>query len=79
MKMETWWKLIRENWTNLTEIVAEFCPSLLSEMIEVEEKEDYERMNYILNEAWWCAPDDPRIRRIPGWGVLCDLCSEHPE
>lgn len=26
--------------------------------------------------TWMTAPDDPEIHHIPGWGVLCDLCSE---
>lgn len=26
--------------------------------------------------AWDSAPDSPEIHVIPGWAVLCDLCSE---
>ena len=30
----------------------------------------------ILHQAWSDAPDRPWIHTIPGWHVLCDLCSE---
>ena len=30
----------------------------------------------ILHQAWSDAPDSPWIHSIPGWNVLCDLCSE---
>ena len=30
----------------------------------------------VLHQAWSDAPDKPWIHSIPGWHVLCDLCSE---
>ena len=30
----------------------------------------------ILHQTWADAPDKPWIHSIPGWHVLCDLCSE---
>ena len=30
----------------------------------------------IFHQAWADAPDMPWIHAIPGWHVLCDLCSE---
>ena len=30
----------------------------------------------IFHQAWADAPDKPWIHFIPGWYVLCDLCSE---
>ena len=30
----------------------------------------------IFHQAWRDAPDKPWIHSIPGWHVLCDLCSE---
>lgn len=30
----------------------------------------------ILNNSWSEAPDSGEIHLIPGWNVLCDLCSE---
>ena len=30
----------------------------------------------IFHQAWADAPDKPWIHSIPGWHVLCDLCSE---
>lgn len=30
----------------------------------------------LFNSAWAAAPDSGEIHLIPGWHVLCDLCSE---
>lgn len=38
--------------------------------------EDWERLRMYFGAWWMMAPDKPEIHEIPGWGVLCDLCSE---
>ncbi len=30
----------------------------------------------LFNSAWAAAPDSGEIHLLPGWNVLCDLCSE---
>jgi hypothetical protein len=37
---------------------------------------DYEKVSKLLNNVWNNAPDSPIIHLIPGWGILCELCSE---
>jgi hypothetical protein len=32
--------------------------------------------SYLLEATWAALPDSPFIHQIPGFGVLCDLCSE---
>jgi len=34
------------------------------------------KIHSMFSQAWWRAPDRPEIHDIPGWDVLCDLCSE---
>jgi hypothetical protein len=44
---------------------------------------DFETLHHFFELAWSAAPDTPEIHSWPGWGHLCDLCSEfwvfHPE
>lgn len=84
-----WWNGIDKHWTVLRDILYMFLPVTKNETYEgeiltyplskyIEElKENKDRnLARYLNAAWSAAPDSPRIHSIPGWGVLCDLCSE---
>lgn len=44
--------------------------------IEKNKKEKSAKLFKYLQGAWETAPDDPSIHKIPGWDILCDLCSE---
>lgn len=46
------------------------------DVIASKESRDHYRLLRYFNGAWRMAPDDRSIHSIPGWGVLCDLCSE---
>lgn len=37
---------------------------------------DHRPLINVLNKAWALAPDAPWIHEMPGWDILCDLCSE---
>jgi hypothetical protein len=37
---------------------------------------DGEEMYRLLNETWFGMPESESVRSEPGFGVLCDLCSE---
>ena len=30
----------------------------------------------LFQDAWYHAPDTPLLHKIPGWLLMCDLCSE---
>ncbi len=51
-------------------------PGKSAEMPKLREANDLPRLHLLLEQAWGAAPDSPRIHSIPGWSVLCDLCSE---
>lgn len=36
-------------------------------------------LNRIFNQTWFGMPESMESRREPGFGVLCDLCSEFPD
>ena len=39
-------------------------------------KTQHSDMLSLLNETWWGLPESENVRSEPGFGVLCDLCSE---
>lgn len=68
--LEAWWK------PELVDIINSNLPHLVS-MSEISlNKKDYIQIYLILNNVWCSAPDNIDIHAIPGWNVLCDLCSE---
>lgn len=74
---EDWWELAREYRPEIMQIIADFVP-VRSRAVEDLVANKNPELWHLLQEAWWRAPDEPWIHRIPGWGVLCDLCSEGP-
>lgn len=50
--------------------------SCFVDVLNCKKNKNWYRLLRYINAAWAAAPDDPSIHRIPGWGVLCDLCSE---
>ena len=90
MTKEQWWNAVDRNWVNLSNILQQFLP--MSEAVDYQNQPANQPMRKTVedmkmwrdptlvryfNEAWWRAPDDPSIHNIPGWGLLCDLCSEY--
>lgn len=51
--------------------------TFLGDLLKSKENRNYERLLTYLNAFWAAAPDQPYIHSIPGWGALCDLCSEN--
>src|SRR5579859_1564173 len=92
MTIETpsdWWACVDRYWPQLRAILYRFIPMdknegydgeillfpLSKHIEELKEQRNQDLARYF-NAAWGAAPDDPSIHRIPGWGMLCDLCSE---
>lgn len=48
----------------------------LNDIFQAKKNRDGYKLLRYLNGAWGMAPDKPWIHQIPGWGVLCALCSE---
>jgi len=49
----------------------------VQEQIEKAKKEkNWKFLCKLLNAFWHSAPDEQYIHTIPGWSILCELCSE---
>lgn len=86
---EEWWQALNDNWDRLLGILYRFIPMSqyldykqeitmipMGQTIEsLKQNRDPQIVRY-LNAAWMSAPDNISIHSIPGWGLLCDLCSE---
>jgi len=86
---EEWWKLVDDNWVDLLEILGRFLPMsgnedidqkilvnpLYLEIEKIKTNKDSKLARYF-QAAWFAAPDVSSLHGIPGWLLLCDLCSE---
>lgn len=70
-----WWGLVRMYWTDLSNIFHRFIPHMFDAAYRAYLDDDPILADY-LQQAWSNAPDVPAIHCIPGWRVLCDLCSD---
>ena len=74
---EEWWAILNEHWQNIHTIIERFVDEdKLLNLEELRQNED-PKLDNILQEAWWNAPDNKTIFKLPSWLVLCDLCSEN--
>lgn len=86
---DEWWQLLEDRWEQISDILHMFLPMwehhdiwytpTVPSMDGVVENLRIFRNPEIaryLNAAWASAPDDSSIHSIPGWGALCNLCSE---
>ena len=86
---DEWWQSLSEHWPNLLSILHRYIGmddlesidgklTVEPRSVEIETMKLNKNPDLIryLNAAWWNAPDKPWIHNIPGWGILCDLCSE---
>lgn len=72
-----WWKLFLRHEPELRDIAIRFkaVDALHWEHLIVDRNINV--LGEVLQTAWENAPDQPWIHSIPGWHVLCDLCSDY--
>lgn len=73
-----WWFLVDHHWDNLISIVGRYCPERRAQAMSGKENRNAYDVYTAMNHAWFNAPDNSIIHSIPGWGQLCDLCSDFP-
>lgn len=86
---EEWWKNVEEHWVHIEGILWRFLPLWDRKDLDghFEEKPLCDKIKRLKSEknrdlasyfqaAWGEAPDNQSIHEIPGWFILCDLCSE---
>ena len=70
-----WWANVNTYWASLESLIRAWAPNLLADAIECRESKNPDLVD-VLQTVWNNAPDTPGLHDIPGWNVLCDLCSE---
>ena len=75
---EEWWFLVDHHWNDLHSIINRFAGSYSAGALKAKADRNKHKLYSIFNEAWFDAPDSPTLHSIPGWGIMCDLCSEFP-
>lgn len=76
--LKEWWLLVDHHWNDLDGIIHSYAIGSAQDALRAKLKRSPEKLWKILNEAWFNAPDNATIHKMPGWGILCDLCSEYP-
>ena len=74
--VEDWWKAVDDNWYDIHNIIHCYDEEEANDAYDAMKDRDWEILHHCLNTAWFNAPDSRHIHEIPGWSVLCELCSE---
>jgi len=75
--MKEWWALVVKHEKQLCDLVQRFVGVGDTVMfLRAVKAKDAKPVLRILDMTWVASPDEPSILELPGWGVLCDLCSE---
>lgn len=85
---DEYWQVVDKYWPLILDIVLRFCSDnifsvdskyfgkkLAVVLTSMKLNRDTEICNFF-DQAWYNAPDTGHIHLIPGWEILCDLCSE---
>jgi hypothetical protein len=72
---EEYFQLIDRHWADLINIICKYNPQKAEEAANYRLSKD-PQIDHIFQDTWFNAPDSPHIHSIPGWGILCNLCSE---
>lgn len=71
-----YWLIVDAHWADLYNILTMYLPKEeLSKADKLRLNKDRELVELFEN-AFFNAPDHAHIHSIPGWHILCDLCSE---
>lgn len=74
---EEWAFLLEHNWTNLHRIMeAQLKQKELKAAVQAREAGDNKTVWSYLQTTWERLPDALWVQQIPGFGALCDLCSD---
>lgn len=73
---DEYWFTVDAYWDQLYAILAKFLPSETLEHADTYRLNKDSKISSLFNDAWFNAPDNRSIHYIPGWHILCDLCSE---
>lgn len=72
---EEWWNMVRMSSAELLGIVYQFNPKQVDDAKRAMQERN-PKLAMIFEITWQNAPDSRTIHDLPGWGLLCNLCSE---
>jgi predicted N-acyltransferase len=73
---EEYWLLVDAHWEDLYNILFSFLDKnelSKADNLRLTKNSD---LSFLFQHAWENAPDSKSIHYIPGWNILCNLCSE---
>lgn len=73
---DEYWFTVDAYWDQLYAILVKFLPTEKLEHADAYRLNKDSEILSLFNDAWFNAPDNRSIHSIPGWHILCDLCSE---
>ena len=77
---EEWWYLLNRHWTCLSRLTETYLNQKEQDILARAIKNESAEAAWLqLQKTWERLPDRGWVRRIPGFGILCDLCSDFPE
>lgn len=75
-----WWFLLNHHWTKLNRLARAYLkPKDMTVLDKGMKEKDAITVYLSLQRTWDNLPDSPAIQRLPGFGILCDLCSDFPQ
>lgn len=74
-----WWVCLRKNLERFDETFFHIYhdSKKYQELVKAARDNNHDAAHNLLEAAWSDAPDSRSIHGWPGWGDLCDLCSEY--
>ena len=77
--MDEWWFLVDHHWSDLRMLFQIYLTDKEVEKVDVVKEERGAVALYtLLHLVWDGLPDNYLVQSLPGFGVLCDLCSDFP-
>lgn len=77
---EEWWLLVEHNWTNISRIMGTYLTQEEQDAAHTAKNRKNSKVLWLnLQRTWDRVPDRGWAWQIPGFGSLCDLCSDFHE
>ena len=74
---DEWWFLVDHHWTNLSRMIETYLSQKEQDAaLTAKNRRNAEVMWLNLQKTWDRMPDKPWVHQVPGFGALCDLCSD---
>ena len=76
MTTPSWIVVFKMHQQELSNLVTQFANDLTRDFAKAVMEDDSDLLELILQKTFDNAPDSGYVHYLPGWGVLCNLCSK---